>query len=243
MRFSIFLLMALALCAPSAHAQVSVNLNALDSLSAAPAPSPAPAPAPARPAGSSVLPPKPVGPLPLPPTPPEAPPVQSSTTITGSRIGPLPAPPPKSPPSPPVLAPVVVVGPPHPEPVPPPPSVAAGAPGAASAIPGGVRVTFGTDDADFNPATLDALRHLASSAASEHARSVSVDAYAAGDPSDPSTPRRLSLSRALAARAVLREAGIPSERIYVRALLADAAGGLPANRVDVTVATASKGSP
>ncbi|MDA8049601.1 MAG: hypothetical protein M0002_06285 [Rhodospirillales bacterium] len=236
---------ALVLAAAAARAQVSVNLHALEGLTPVPPPNHV---LPARPA-------MPAAPLPLPPFPPTAPalpaaPAAPAASITagaaGASLGALPRPPPSKPPAAPVIAPVVLVGPPHPEPIPPPPAVAGNAPGAASSIPGGLRVTFGPHDAELNPVTLAALKRLAAAAAKADARSVSVDAYAAGDPSDPSTPRRLSLSRALAARAVLREAGVPSERIYVRALLADPAGTAPANRVDVTIAparSAAKGSP
>lgn len=107
-------------------------------------------------------------------------------------------------------------------------------------------MTFGSGEQTLNPATFAALKHLAAVAAKEDVRSVSVNAYAPGDPSDPSTPRRLALARALAVRALLREAGIPSERIYMRALLAEPAARAPANRVDVTLTpdrTAAKGSP
>ena len=60
-------------------------------------------------------------------------------------------------------------------------------------------------------------------------------AYAAGSAEDPSTPRRLSLARALAARAVLLHEGVASTRIYVRALGASGSGaaGLPPDRVEV----------
>ena len=44
--------------------------------------------------------------------------------------------------------------------------------------------------------------------------SFNVMAYAAGTPEDPSTPRRLSLSRALAVRRVLMADGVASARIY-----------------------------
>ena len=53
--------------------------------------------------------------------------------------------------------------------------------------------------------------------------SFNVVAYAAGTPDDPSTARRLSLSRALAVRSALMADGVGSARIYVRAL--GAAGG------------------
>ena len=70
------------------------------------------------------------------------------------------------------------------------------------------------------------------------AQPVQVTAFAAGSPEDPSTPRRLSLARALAARAVLINEGIASTRIYVRAL-GSAAGDGPADRVDLSAAPAS----
>ena len=59
-------------------------------------------------------------------------------------------------------------------------------------------------------------------------------ATAAGSADDPSTPRRLSLSRALAARAVLITEGIASTRIYVRALGASGPPDGPPDRVDVS---------
>jgi len=68
-------------------------------------------------------------------------------------------------------------------------------------------------------------------------------AYAAGRPEDPSTARRLSLSRALAVRAALMADGISSNRIYVRALGAQASDG-PADRVDISVlGSAAQASP
>lgn len=243
MRWDFLILGALVLAAPSARAQVSVNMNALDQLS--------PGVARARPTTSSPgagvahpTPAKPIsGPLPLPPTPPSGPPPAPPYTITGVNFGPLPSPPPRHPPPAPTLAPIVLVGPPHPEPPPAPPHVVDGAPGTAIRIPDGVRVTFGPDDAALNPVTLAALRQIAGTMARDHAHAISVDAYAKADPSDPSTARRLSLSRALTARAVLREAGIPSEQIYVRALLANPTGHAPTDRVDVTFSARSKGSP
>jgi outer membrane protein OmpA-like peptidoglycan-associated protein len=223
MRWGFFLAAVLVLIAPRARAQVSVNLNALGAL----APAQTAKPGPSRAAGSTsparagtVLPaPAMSGKLPLPPVPPSPPPA-TVATLGQTAIGPLPSPPPRHPPPNPVIAPIVLVGPPHPEPMPPPPHVVDGASGTATRIPDGLRVTFSADGAALNPATLAALRETAASAAGEHAPSVSVDAYAKSDPSDPSTARRLSLSRALAAQAVLREAGIPSEHISVRALLA-----------------------
>lgn len=109
--------------------------------------------------------------------------------------------------------------------------VSADAAGEATPIPGGVRVTFGPGKADLNPATADALRGLGHTLAATANGSIKVQAYATGTPDDPSTPRRVSLSRALAARAVLMSEGLPSVRIYVYALGAPAGG--PTDRVDV----------
>ncbi len=105
--------------------------------------------------------------------------------------------------------------------------------GDASKLPGGVRITFGPGNADLNPATDAALRTLARAVKADPKVSLNLYAYAAGTPDDPSTPRRLSLSRALAARAVLISEGIVSTRIYPRALGATAPDG-PPDRVDVT---------
>ena len=150
-----------------------------------------------------------------------------------------PAPPqvrvPLAPPPAPVLPPALVV--PTRPPAPPAPApVAADAPGTATAIQDGLRVTFGEGRADLNPGTESALRSLAHHATLGDT-SFTVAAFAPGVPEDPSTPRRLSLSRALTVRAVLIAAGIPSIRVYVKAL--GASRGVedgPADRVDVTLA-------
>jgi hypothetical protein len=96
-----------------------------------------------------------------------------------------------------------------------------------------VRVTFGAGRSDLNPQTDAALKGLAHDAPQG---TFNVMAYAAGPADDPSTARRLSLSRALAVRSVLIFEGIPSVRIYVRALGSNAGDG-PIDRVDVTRAT------
>ena len=64
---------------------------------------------------------------------------------------------------------------------------------------------------------------------------------APGTEEDPSTPRRLSLARALAVRSVLITEGIASPRIYVKAMGANpqALSGGPPDRADVTVAGAT----
>ena len=117
----------------------------------------------------------------------------------------------------------------------PPPQIpfADDAPGAATPIAGGLRVTFGPERADLNPATVAALRDFAHAHAAQPSTSININAYATGSAEDPSTPRRLSLERALAARAVLLNEGIPSPRIYPRAL-GPTGGSTDPDRIDVT---------
>ena len=105
--------------------------------------------------------------------------------------------------------------------------------GTATKLANGIRITFGEGKADLNPATAAALQALAQGVKNDPNVDLNVYAYAAGAADDPSTPRRLSLSRALAARAVLINGGIASTRIYPRALGATPSDG-PADHVDVT---------
>ena len=137
----------------------------------------------------------------------------------------------------PTSPPAAVLAPPPPlppvKPLPPPAiPVAPDATGEATTIPGGVRITFAPGKADLNPATEAALRALGKTIAADPTAVVNVYAYAAGTTDDPSTPRRVSLSRALAARAVLMSEGIASTRIYPRALGNTPSAG-PPDRVDV----------
>ena len=120
---------------------------------------------------------------------------------------------PASPPANPVIAPPPFVMPAHPSPPPPPIPVRADAPGVATPLPHGLRVAFGPGTADMNPAMLAAIRAVAARAVANPAEQLSVTAWAPGTPDDPSTPRRLSLDRALSVRAVLINAGVVSERI------------------------------
>jgi len=137
-----------------------------------------------------------------------------------------------APPAPAVLPPPVIAQQPRPAPTPLAP-VVADAVGQATKIPGGLRVTFGSGKADLNPDTDAALLAFARAMVADPSATVNIYAYAAGTPDDPSTPRRLSLSRALAARAILINQGIDSTRIYPRALGATPSDG-PPDRVDVT---------
>lgn len=141
---------------------------------------------------------------------------------------------PAAPPAAATLPPPLVVTPAHPAP-PPPVPVLANAAGTASDFGTGKRITFGAGAADLNPTTAAAIASMAAAAKADPALRLDVDAYAPGTADDPSTPRRLSLSRALAARAVLIHEGVPSDHIYVRALgnTAGFAAG-PPDRVDIT---------
>jgi hypothetical protein len=61
-----------------------------------------------------------------------------------------------------------------------------------------------------------------------------VVAYAKGVTDDPSAARRTSLARGLSVRAALIADGVPSTRVYVRALGSSSSDG-PPDRVDLTV--------
>jgi outer membrane protein OmpA-like peptidoglycan-associated protein len=211
----------LALLLPAAAmAQVSTDDHALDSLKATPA---APAPAPA------------VAPKPRPRTRravrTEAHRAPAAATPARKPPPPLPAGPPLNP----VIAPPPFVMPAHKPPPPPPVPVRADATGAALALPGNVeRITFGPNSSDLNPATVEAIRQIAAAAIANPALLVTITAWAAGNNDDPSTPRRISLDRALAARAVLINAGVISERIHAVAKGFAESGAGPIDRVDVT---------
>ena len=215
MRLGLTLAAFLLAVTPRAQAQVTVNPGALDALPGRPA---HPAPAPPR-------------------TAPHRPTPTSHTTRPNAPTVAAPARP-KPPPTIPVAPPAIAAIPPpvpvplaHPPPVPTVPE-AADAPGGATPIPNGLRITFGPDRSDLNPASVAALRAFAEGLRDNELQSINVYAYAAGSSEDPSTPRRLSLSRALAARAVLINDGIASPRIYPRALGASG-GDTDPDRVDV----------
>ncbi len=215
------LLFVLLLCEP-ALAQVTVDPGALEPLSP-----------PAKPAAK-----KPVHAKPAPRT-------TKPTTAPKPAAAPKPPAVPAAPPPGPVLPPPIVV-PTRPVPPPPPVPVVPQAKGEATrTTDGGLRLTFGSGSADLNPSTDEALRTLAHAYPPFDTTLFTVTAYAAGTADDPSTPRRLSLSRALAARAVLIAEGVTSVRIFVRALGANAptAADGPPDRVDVTVTTAAPPKP
>jgi outer membrane protein OmpA-like peptidoglycan-associated protein len=247
MRQAALLLAVLLYPAASALAQVTVDLHALDALPGARAPAakhapvrrqaakpaaktpatasrPTPAPAPQSTASATA-------PLPAPAT--------GATAAEAPRVTAPPPPPaatlPIAPPASVALAPLM---PPPPPPVapspPPPPPISDSATGAATAIGNGLRVTFGAGQSDLSAAGATAIQALVHDTQTTDNTSFNVVAYAAGTPEDPSTARRLSLSRALAVRSALIAGGVNSARIYVRALGA-ATGDGPADRADLTV--------
>ena len=214
----VFLLSALPLAlALPARAQVTLDLHALDQGQ----PQAQPAPEKRPPAGRKPAQRKP------------------AEQAKASPVTPKPAPKPSAPmpaipaaPPPEVsLAPIVVQPAAKPEQAAPPP-ISPSAGGAVEPIQGGLRVLFSPERTDLTQGTEDAIKAYLASVPKTAGTSFNVTAYAAGPPEDPSTPRRLSLSRALAIRSVMMADGIDSPRIYVRALGASAAGG-PPDRVDI----------
>jgi outer membrane protein OmpA-like peptidoglycan-associated protein len=131
---------------------------------------------------------------------------------------------------PPVPPPVAPANPPAP-PVPP---VVAGAATEAAATGTGLRLTFTNDKSDLSPGSADSIKHFVQSAPTGDTTTFNVLAFASGDPNDPSVARRLSLERAIAVRAALMADGVPSSRIYLRALGFEPGRG-PPDRVDLSV--------
>src|SRR5262249_18284913 len=121
---------------------------------------------------------------------------------------------------------------------PPPPPVSETANSSATSTAKGLRVTFGTGQADLSPASAEAIKAIVHSIPSGDNTNFNVEAYAAGTPEDPSTARRLSLARALAVRSALMANGVGSSHIYVRARGA-AAGDETPDRVDLAVVGAN----
>jgi outer membrane protein OmpA-like peptidoglycan-associated protein len=236
MHHRILLLASVAACgaAISAHAQVSTDRRALDQI----APPAATAPAQTR------------------PTPPTAParstattrPVANAAPVASDKIYGPPRPPPPAPlpPKPPVgpVIPAPIAVPTRPVPPPPPIAVAPNAPGVATPLPDGLRVTFGSGRAELNPVTEGALRALVHKLPPFDTTVFTVTSTAALQADDPSTPRRLALSRALAVRGVLIAEGVASPRIIVK-VVGDKAveGAEPPNMVDVVAASPQTTTP
>ena len=214
------LLVVLVLCtAVPAGAQVSVDLHALEALPAHPGPASRPAARPLRPkvtlAPAAVVPqgatpqatPAAIAELPTGPLPPATPPA--------APLGATPAAAPIA------SAQTASAQPPQP------------APEAPKQAAANLRIAFAVDQTDLNKEGAAALEGLLHAAYEGGPPAFTIVAYAAGTPEDPSSARRISLARAMAARNALMNEGVPSRRITVRALGSQAAGG-PPDRVDIS---------
>ena len=82
----------------------------------------------------------------------------------------------------------------------------------------GLQLTFAKGQSDLSPTSANSIKALARAAPNVDTTTFNVLAYASGDPDDPSVARRMSLSRAIAVRDALMADGVPSARIYLRAL-------------------------
>jgi outer membrane protein OmpA-like peptidoglycan-associated protein len=224
--------LTLLLAGSEAAAQVTVNPNALDQLNRPKATAPA-----TKPPARKATPPR----HPATTTHTPAPATKPPATAAAKPQAPPPPPPapapfvPLAPPAPPVIpAPVAV--PIRPVPPPPPPVLAADAPDKAMLLPDGLRITFGADRSDLNPAADEVLKTFVANTV-KPGITYTILGYAAGTPDDASIARRLSLARALTVRSVLVNAGLASERIYVKALGSNvpASADGPADRADILI--------
>jgi outer membrane protein OmpA-like peptidoglycan-associated protein len=123
--------------------------------------------------------------------------------------------------------------PPGAQPAPPPP-VPDKASTAATPTISGLRLTFAPGESSLSPDSSASIKQLTQAAPPGDATTFNVLAYAPGKPDDPSTARRISLSRAMAVRSALVADGVPSARIFVRAL-GEQYGDGPPDRVDLSV--------
>jgi len=105
-------------------------------------------------------------------------------------------------------------------------------PPAATAEPGGANlsIAFAVDGADLGDDSKRSLQDVAKRAEADPSVQLLILAYSSGD--DASKARRLSLSRALVVRSFLKDQGVPSARIEVRALGNKVPEGAP-DRVDL----------
>lgn len=235
MRRVLFLFAVLFSASAPAFAQVTVDLRALDALPGSNSPTaerPQPSPAPKRvttarprqpPAEEAIA-------TPPPPIPPPNPAASPPPTQAAPPAATLPTA------APPVVALAPIVTPPPATPAAPPPAPPISPTAATAAVPNGagLRVTFGSGQSDLSPASATAIQDLVKGAPPGDSTTYNVIAYAAGTPEDPSTARRLSLTRALAVRSELMADGIGSSRIYLRALGATEGDETP-DRVEVSV--------
>ena len=232
----LLLLAVLAVWPLAAHAQVTIDLRALDALGPAPKPLGALPHGKAAPAAAVRTP-------ALPPPPPAAPAAISAasvpaapTSTAATPTAPAGAAVASSPPvvnastAMPAMPALPAVAPPTPHV----PDAAALAPVAARPAPAPISVGFQPNASDLTAADIARLKAMAAATPEGPETSFDVVAYASGSPEDPSSARRLSLSRGLAVRAALIAAGVPSTRIYVRAMGLATGPGSP-DRADISV--------
>jgi outer membrane protein OmpA-like peptidoglycan-associated protein len=240
-QFCLALMALLGIAAP-ALAQVTVDLHALDALPGAKPPAKGQATHKAAPKSdqrrTAAVRPKRQSPQPATEAPVVTPPVATASPPATAPVQTAPAPPPATlPTAPPPTVALAAVAPPPPAveaAPPPPPPISDSAATAATKTGAGLRVTFGAGETDLSPASAEAIKNIVQSAPAGASTTFNVVAYAAGTPEDPSTARRLSLSRALAVRNALMADGVMSSRIYVRALGATGGDEAP-DRVDLAV--------
>jgi len=244
MRRSLLFTVIACFAAAPAFAQVTVDLRALDALPHHPS-APAPARHPprarthhetvARPAAPLLKEPASVAAPTTPATAPTAPATAQSTTPAAPAAVPHP-PAATLPAAPPAVASIPPVQPPSPpaKPAPPPaPPVVDQAKTVAADVPAGLQLTFAPGQSDLSPDSAAAIKRFVQASPSGKPTTFNVLAYAANVPNDPSVPRRLSLSRAIAVRTAMVADGVASAAIYMRALGAQGAGG-PPDRVDIS---------
>jgi outer membrane protein OmpA-like peptidoglycan-associated protein len=226
MRTPLILFAACLTAAAPVSAQVTVDLHALQALPEHPT-----ATRPSRPPPSVALGKPPVA-VNNPPV------VQSKPPVATQEPAPAPpAPQPAMPENVPQTAainPIAAPEPPAGSPPPPPPPVSEKAATTAATTTAGLRLTFAPEQSDLSPASIDSVKQLTASVPPGDEATFNVQAYAPGKADDPSTARRISLSRAMAVRSALVADGVPSARIFVRAL-GEQYGDGPPDRVDIGV--------
>jgi outer membrane protein OmpA-like peptidoglycan-associated protein len=226
MRTPLILFAACLTAAAPVYAQVTVDLHALQALPDHPtATRPSHSP-------SSAAPGKPPVAVNNPPV------VRSKPPVATQEPAPAPpAPQPGMPENVPQTAAINPIAPPEPpagSPPPPPPPVSEKAATTAAPTTAGLRLTFAPEQSDLSPASIESVKQLTASVPPGDETTFNVQAYAPGKADDPSTARRISLSRAMAVRSALVADGVPSARIFVRAL-GEQYGDGPPDRVDVGV--------
>lgn len=157
-----------------------------------------------------------------------------------SAPAPTPGQQPDMPQSIPETAAITPISPPEPpagSPPPPPPPISDKSATTAAPTTAGLRLTFATGESNLSPESTASIKQL-TEAAPPGETTFNVLAYAPGKTDDPSTARRVSLSRAMAVRSALVADGVPSARIFVRAL-GEQYGDGPPDRVDIGVTGAN----